>query len=65
MAGVNDTGVEVCCSVVIMDGVENDDGLMMEVLDKTEVMWKNTVYPSVSDLKCPVMGVTRSEQPLS
>ena len=62
MAGVNDTGVEVCCSVVIMDGVENDDELVMEVLDgvKTEVTGKGTVYPSVGDLKCPVMGVTRS-----
>ena len=32
MAGVNDTGVEVCCSVVIMDGVGNDDKLVMQVL---------------------------------
>ena len=36
---VNDTVVKVCCSVVIMDGVENDDELVMEVSDgvKTEV----------------------------
>ena len=35
----NDTVVEVCCSVVMMDGVENDDELVMEVSDgvKTEV----------------------------
>ena len=34
--------VEVCCSVVITDGVENDDELVMEVLDsvKTEVKGK-------------------------
>ena len=62
MAVVNDTVVEVCCSVVIMDGVENDDELVMEVLDgvKTEVTGKDTACPSVGDLKCPVMGVTRS-----
>jgi len=31
---VNDTVVEVCCAVVIMDGVENNnDELVMEVLD--------------------------------
>ena len=59
---VNDTVVEVCCSVVIMDGVENDDELVIEVSDgvKTEVTGEGTVYPSVSDLKCPVLGVTRS-----
>jgi len=36
---VNDMVVEVCCSVVIMDGVEKDDELVMEVSDgvKTEV----------------------------
>ena len=39
MVVVNDMVVEVCCSVVIMDGVENDDELVMEVSDgvKTEV----------------------------
>ena len=36
---VNDTVVEVCCSVVIMDEVGNDDELVMEMSDgvKTEV----------------------------
>ena len=58
---VNDTVVEVC-SVVITDEVENDDELVIEVSDgvKTEVTGEGTVYPSVSDLKCPVLGVTRS-----
>jgi len=47
VAGVNDTVVEVCCSVVIMDGVENDDELVMEVLDgvKTEVTGKKYGLP--------------------
>ena len=42
VVAVNDTVVEVCCSVVIMDGVENDNELVMEVLDgvKTEVTGK-------------------------
>jgi len=44
---VNDTMVEVCCSVVITNGVENDDGLVMEVLDgvKTEVTGKRYGLP--------------------
>ena len=45
---VNDTVVEVCCSVVIKDGVENDnDELVMEVVDgvKTEVTWKRYGLP--------------------
>ena len=47
MAVVNDTVVEVCCSVVIMDGVENDDELVMEVLDgvKTDVTGKRCGLP--------------------
>ena len=36
MTVVNDTVVEVCCSVVIMDGVENDNELVMEVSDGVE-----------------------------
>jgi len=46
MAVGKDTMVEVCCSVVMMDGVENDE-LMMEVLDgvKTEVMGKRYGLP--------------------
>ena len=31
MAVVNDTVVEVCCSVVIMDGVENDDDKLVKI----------------------------------
>ena len=44
---VNDTVVEVCCSVVIMDGVENDNELVMEVLDgvKTEVTGRRYDLP--------------------
>jgi len=45
---VNDTVVEVCFSVVIMDGVENgNDELLMEVLDgvKTEVTGKQYGLP--------------------
>jgi len=44
---VNDTVVEICCSVAIMDGVENDDELVMEVLDgvKTEVTGKRYGLP--------------------
>jgi len=44
---VNDTVVEVCCSVVIADRVENDDELVVEVLDgvKTEVTWKRYGLP--------------------
>jgi len=44
---VNDTVVEVCCSVVIMGGVENDDELVMEVLGgvKTEVTGKRYGLP--------------------
>ena len=44
---VNDTMVEVCCSVVITNGVENDDGLVMEMLDgvKTEVTGKRYGLP--------------------
>jgi len=47
VAVVNDTVVEVCCSVVIMDGVENDDELVMEVLDgvKAEVTRKKYGLP--------------------
>ena len=46
MAVGKDTMVEVCCSVVMMDGVENDE-LVMEVLDgvKTEVMGKRYGLP--------------------
>jgi len=33
---VNDTVVEVCCSVVILDGVENDDELVIEVSDSVK-----------------------------
>ena len=62
MTVVNDTVVEVCCSVVMIVGVENDNELVMEVLDgvRTAVMGKRTVYPTVRVLKCPVMCVTRS-----
>ena len=44
---VNDTVVEVCCSVVIMDGVEKDDELVMEVSDgvKTEVTGRRYGLP--------------------
>jgi len=44
---VNDTVVEICCSVAIMDGVENDDELVMEVLDgvKTEMTGKRYGLP--------------------
>ena len=47
MVVVNDTVVEVCCSAVIMDGVGNDDALMMEVLDgvKTELTGKRYGLP--------------------
>ena len=47
VAVVNDTVVEVCCSVVIMDGAENDGELVMEVLDgvKTEVTGKRYGLP--------------------
>ena len=44
---VNDTVVEVCCSVVITDGVENDDELVIEVSDgvKTEVTGQRYSLP--------------------
>ena len=47
VVAVNDTVVEVCCSVVIKDGVENDNELVMEVLDgvKTEVTGKRYGLP--------------------
>ena len=47
MTVVNDTVVEVCCSVVILDGVENDDELVMEVSDgvKTEVTGRRYGLP--------------------
>ena len=47
MAVVNDTVVEVCCSVVITDGVENDDELVTEVSDgvKTEVTGRRCGLP--------------------
>ena len=47
MTVVNDTVVEVCCSVVIMDGVENDNELVMGVSDvvKTEVTGRRYDLP--------------------
>ena len=47
MTVVNDTVVEACCSVVILDGVENDDELVMEVSDgvKTEVTGRRYGLP--------------------
>ena len=42
MAGVNDTVVEVCCSEVIVDGVEKGDDVLKKVLGcvKTKVTGK-------------------------
>jgi len=66
VAVVNDTVVEVCCLVVIMDGVENDDELVMEVSDgvKTEVMGKRyslpeRKWPEVSCDGCNLFLTTR------
>jgi len=33
VAGVSGTVLEVCCSVVVMDGVEKDDEVVKQVLD--------------------------------
>ena len=40
---VNDTVVEVCCSVVIMEEVENDDDVVKEVLGGVETKVGETV----------------------
>ena len=63
---VNNTVVEVCCSVVIMDGVENDDELVMEVSDgvKTEVAgWRcglpERKWPEVPCAGCNSVLTTR------
>ena len=59
---VNDTVVEVFCSVVIMDGVENDDELVMEVLGgvKTEVTGKRYGLPERKRPEVSCDGKTRS-----